>query len=136
MDLTSKLKRLRRFPIVNSFPSDLENLMFDVSLCVYICIYNYSNSWCWLIMDCVFNKFQVIELPIKHPELFESLGIAQPKVPCCRVLCVKSLFRSQGPCLSNYCTNSFCPPLCLGSSIVWATRYWEDFVGQSRGSSY
>uniref|UniRef100_A0A453NQ05 Proteasomal ATPase second OB domain-containing protein n=1 Tax=Aegilops tauschii subsp. strangulata TaxID=200361 RepID=A0A453NQ05_AEGTS len=24
--------------------------------------------------------FQVIELPIKHPELFESLGIAQPKV--------------------------------------------------------
>ena len=25
-------------------------------------------------------SFQVIELPIKHPELFESLGIAQPKV--------------------------------------------------------
>ncbi len=24
---------------------------------------------------------EVIELPIKHPELFESLGIAQPKVP-------------------------------------------------------
>ena len=23
--------------------------------------------------------FQVIELPIKHPELFESLGVAQPK---------------------------------------------------------
>jgi SpoVK/Ycf46/Vps4 family AAA+-type ATPase len=23
---------------------------------------------------------QVIELPLKHPELFESLGIAQPKV--------------------------------------------------------
>ena len=23
---------------------------------------------------------QVIELPVKHPELFESLGIAQPKV--------------------------------------------------------
>ena len=23
---------------------------------------------------------QVIELPIKHPELFESLGVAQPKV--------------------------------------------------------
>jgi 26S proteasome regulatory subunit T6 len=22
---------------------------------------------------------QVIELPIKHPELFESLGVAQPK---------------------------------------------------------
>jgi 26S proteasome regulatory subunit T6 len=23
---------------------------------------------------------EVIELPVKHPELFESLGIAQPKV--------------------------------------------------------
>ena len=23
---------------------------------------------------------QVIELPIKHPELFEALGVAQPKV--------------------------------------------------------
>jgi SpoVK/Ycf46/Vps4 family AAA+-type ATPase len=23
---------------------------------------------------------EVVELPIKHPELFESLGIAQPKV--------------------------------------------------------
>ena len=29
---------------------------------------------------------QVIELPIKHPELFESLGIAQPKVPSLRAL--------------------------------------------------
>jgi SpoVK/Ycf46/Vps4 family AAA+-type ATPase len=26
------------------------------------------------------GMLQVIELPIKHPELFESLGIAQPKV--------------------------------------------------------
>lgn len=26
------------------------------------------------------SNLQVIELPIKHPELFESLGIAQPKV--------------------------------------------------------
>jgi 26S proteasome regulatory subunit T6 len=26
---------------------------------------------------------EVIELPIKHPELFESLGIAQPKVCLC-----------------------------------------------------
>ena len=25
------------------------------------------------------NYMQVIELPLKHPELFESLGIAQPK---------------------------------------------------------
>ena len=26
---------------------------------------------------------EVIELPVKHPELFEALGIAQPKVGCC-----------------------------------------------------
>ena len=26
---------------------------------------------------------EVIELPVKHPELFESLGIAQPKVLYC-----------------------------------------------------
>lgn len=28
---------------------------------------------------CLFVR-QVIELPLKHPELFEALGIAQPKV--------------------------------------------------------
>ena len=28
------------------------------------------------------SDFQVIELPVKHPELFEALGIAQPKVFC------------------------------------------------------
>ena len=31
------------------------------------------------LRGCVFC-FQVIELPVKHPELFEALGIAQPKV--------------------------------------------------------
>ena len=25
---------------------------------------------------------EVIELPIKHPQLFEALGVAQPKVRC------------------------------------------------------
>ena len=29
---------------------------------------------------CVHVLMQVIELPVKHPELFESLGIDQPKV--------------------------------------------------------
>jgi hypothetical protein len=29
---------------------------------------------------CCVVWLQVIELPLKHPELFESLGIAQPKV--------------------------------------------------------
>lgn len=32
---------------------------------------------------------EVIELPVKHPELFEALGIAQPKV---RILCSFSYF--------------------------------------------
>ena len=32
-------------------------------------IYNLSNVF-----------YKVIELPVKHPELFESLGIDQPKV--------------------------------------------------------
>ena len=30
---------------------------------------------------------QVIELPIKHPELFESLGVAQPKVRLRNCIC-------------------------------------------------
>lgn len=33
-----------------------------------------------VVADEDFGMLQVIELPIKHPELFESLGIAQPKV--------------------------------------------------------
>lgn len=28
---------------------------------------------------------EVIELPVKHPELFEALGIAQPKVGGCHI---------------------------------------------------
>ena len=28
---------------------------------------------------------EVIELPVKHPELFEALGIQQPKVSTCHV---------------------------------------------------
>jgi 26S proteasome regulatory subunit T6 len=31
------------------------------------------------LMKTNFVQWQVIELPIKHPELFESLGVAQPK---------------------------------------------------------
>lgn len=31
---------------------------------------------------------EVIELPVKHPELFDALGIAQPKV--CLLLCTKN----------------------------------------------
>jgi len=31
---------------------------------------------------------EVIELPIKHPELFEALGVAQPKA--CRATCLSA----------------------------------------------
>ena len=42
-------------------------------------------NWLMLLPDTAVCSFaylclQVIELPIKHPELFESLGVAQPKV--------------------------------------------------------
>jgi len=30
---------------------------------------------------------EVIELPVKHPELFDALGIAQPKVRALIALC-------------------------------------------------
>lgn len=44
-------------------------------ICFLSSDYSKIGNECWL---------QVIELPIKHPELFESLGVAQPKVshPC------------------------------------------------------
>jgi len=47
---------------------------------------------------------EVIELPVKHPELFDALGISQPKV-C-------SLF------LFNFLLFN------LGCFTLWSTRYW------------
>ena len=41
-----------------------------------MCIDNYRQIALGGFVFC----FQVIELPVKHPELFEALGIAQPKV--------------------------------------------------------
>ena len=58
---------------------------------------------------------EVIELPVKHPELFESLGIAQPKVGGASV-------RSAG-------FNPF-PPGCVA---VWAARDREDTTGEGSG---
>lgn len=52
---------------------------------------------------------EVIELPVKHPELFDALGIAQPKV--CSVSCFLLL-------------DLIWVLLFLGSSFVWSTR-WE-----------
>lgn len=44
---------------------------------------------------CALCLVQVIELPLKHPELFESLGIAQPKVSesGCMVVCTRASMR-------------------------------------------
>lgn len=47
---------------------------------------------------------EVIELPIKHPELFEALGVAQPKVHCqlcteLKVLPAGRRLESTGLCL-------------------------------------
>lgn len=54
---------------------------------------------------------EVIELPVKHPELFEALGIAQPKV---RYLKVMSMICSQ--CIPKYIyrVSCFMDPLELG----------------------
>uniref|UniRef100_H2NUF1 26S proteasome regulatory subunit 8 n=1 Tax=Pongo abelii TaxID=9601 RepID=H2NUF1_PONAB len=51
---------------------------------------------------------EVIELPVKHPELFEALGIAQPKV------------RSRASLRGPSCTYSSCPsqPYCRGARMV------------------
>lgn len=58
---------------------------------------------------------EVIELPVKHPELFEALGIAQPKV----------LFIAAA---SFYCF--------LGCSSLRSSRNWQDSSCASSGSSH
>ena len=42
---------------------------------------------------------EVIELPIKHPELFEALGVAQPKARPPRSMCPATAHDSQHPVL-------------------------------------
>ncbi len=53
---------------------------------------------------------EVIELPIKHPELFESLGIAQPKA---RQL---TPFECARTCVCVCVCVSLCMPVCVGQS--------------------
>ena len=59
---------------------------------------------------------EVIELPVKHPELFEALGIAQPKVIINLLLLISN-------------TN-------LGCSFIWSTWNRKNFVSQSSRPSY
>ena len=58
---------------------------------------------------------EVIELPVKHPELFEALGIAQPKV----------LFEIAA---SFY--------YFLGCSSLRSSRYWQDSSCAGSSSSH
>ena len=60
---------------------------------------------------------EVIELPVKHPELFEALGIAQPKV-CGRYFLVSL------------------PNKIIGCPALWSTRYRKNSTCQSCCTSY
>ena len=62
---------------------------------------------------------EVIELPVKHPELFDSLGIAQPKV---------SYYHTDG--IFNHFSCQ------LGCVVVWSSWYREDTVSQSSSPSH
>lgn len=70
---------------------------------------------------------QVIELPIKHPELFESLGIAQPKVKLVSSYSIwlNLLYRHWLLVLVSKSTDSST----IGCSAVWATWYRENTFG-------
>lgn len=53
---------------------------------------------------------EVIELPVKHPELFEALGIAQPKVGHWQENCFRHNLIGNGPlsrCFILNCCNFF-----------------------------
>ena len=56
---------------------------------------------------------QVIELPVKHPELFEALGIDQPKVrniSCLHSLLCRSAWLQGLLCPSGWLLGLLCPP--------------------------
>ena len=65
---------------------------------------------------------EVIELPVKHPELFDSLGIAQPKGKYSNI--------------SGILKVSFFDILIHRCVIVWPTRNRKNSACQSCGSSY
>ena len=60
---------------------------------------------------------EVIELPVKHPELFEALGIAQPKV-------------------RFYIFLVSLPNKIIGCPALWSTRYRKNSTCQSCCPSY
>lgn len=54
---------------------------------------------------------EVIELPVKHPELFDALGISQPKV-CLKI--IEIFFIKYYSFVYSY----------IGCFTLWSTRYW------------
>ena len=64
---------------------------------------------------------EVIELPIKHPEIFESLGISQPKAwksPCYALRFVQLAAGLPG------------------RAVVWPPWHWQDAARASCRPSY
>lgn len=57
---------------------------------------------------------EVIELPVKHPELFDALGIAQPK----GVL----LYGPPGMCFNGLCNFFFDYTICIGTGKTLLAR--------------
>jgi hypothetical protein len=81
---------------------------------------------------------EVIELPIKHPELFESLGISQPKVYVernKRESREKNQKRREIVCMKE--TDGLCCCACvIGCDSVRPAGYRQDPARPSRGTSH
>jgi len=71
---------------------------------------------------------QVIELPIKHPELFESLGIAQPKVVSILQLLLNLMSFNQQTLDVDFLFAKSLEHI-TGCPAVWATWYRKNVVG-------
>lgn len=70
---------------------------------------------------------EVIELPVKHPELFEALGIAQPKASAAR----------GGPACPRVPRQALRGRVAVaGGAALRPPRHREDAAGQGRGPSH
>jgi len=69
---------------------------------------------------------EVIELPIKHPELFEALGVAQPKVRMRWNRSWHTILESQPGYHLSACGTEAAASLCItqGPSLKMCTAYW------------
>lgn len=65
---------------------------------------------------------EVIELPVKHPELFESLGIAQPKV----------LYGNWRCCSFHYCDTKIITTLHISFCVSHRVCYYMVHLVQGK----